>query len=75
MEDAASLAVVLPKGTQPEDVVERLRLYESFRYKRANNLQEYSRIAGRDLGENGLDSKFPMHRSNLSKADDADKNK
>lgn len=62
MEDAASLAVVLPRDTQASDVAERLQLYESFRLQRAHRIQEYSRIAGRDLGkdEPGLNSTFPV---------------
>ncbi|KAK7952086.1 salicylate hydroxylase [Apiospora aurea] len=48
MEDAAALAVVLPKGTAPKDVPERLRLYERIRYDRAHNIQEYSRQSGKD---------------------------
>ncbi|KAF2968845.1 hypothetical protein GQX73_g4742 [Xylaria multiplex] len=48
MEDAAALGTVLPKGTYPADVPERLQLYERIRYKRAHMIQEYSRQAGRD---------------------------
>ncbi|KAK8126463.1 uncharacterized protein PG998_002222 [Apiospora kogelbergensis] len=48
MEDAAALAAVLPKGTTPDDVPERLRLYEKIRYERAHTIQEYSRQAGQD---------------------------
>ncbi|KAK8019428.1 salicylate hydroxylase [Apiospora arundinis] len=48
MEDAAALAAVLPKGTAPDDVPERLRLYEKIRYERAHTIQEYSRQAGKD---------------------------
>ncbi|CAK7234558.1 hypothetical protein SEUCBS140593_008984 [Sporothrix eucalyptigena] len=55
MEDAASLAVVLPKGTQPVEISERLQLYEKFRYTRANRIQEYSRLAGRDIGQDDAD--------------------
>jgi 2-polyprenyl-6-methoxyphenol hydroxylase-like FAD-dependent oxidoreductase len=58
MEDAVSLSVVLQRGTQPDEVPERLRLYETFRMERAHRVQEYSRLAGRDLGgEKALDSK------------------
>ena len=46
MEDAAALAVALQRGTTVDEVAERLRLYESFRYERANRIQEYSRQAG-----------------------------
>ncbi|KAL1870818.1 hypothetical protein VTK73DRAFT_2410 [Phialemonium thermophilum] len=57
MEDAASLAVVLPRDTPASEVPERLRLYESFRYERAHRIQAYSRQAGRNMGkgEKGLD--------------------
>lgn len=48
MEDAAALATVLPKGTSPKDVAERLRLYEKIRYERAHTIQEFSRQAGKD---------------------------
>lgn len=58
IEDAASLAVMLPPGTQPEEVRERLKIYEKTRYERANRIQEYSRVAGSDLKDNvKLDSK------------------
>jgi hypothetical protein len=49
IEDAVSLAVVLPLGTTPEEVPERLKLYEKIRYTRANKIQEYSRQAGEDF--------------------------
>lgn len=48
IEDAAALAVVFPAGTPPEEVAERLRLYEKIRYERANAIQEFSRQAGLD---------------------------
>ncbi|OHW92982.1 FAD binding domain-containing protein [Colletotrichum incanum] len=48
MEDAAALAVVLPKGTSPDDVTERLHLYEKIRMERAHTIQEFSRQAGKD---------------------------
>lgn len=58
IEDAASLSIVLPKGTTPQDVPERLRLYEKIRYDRAHNIQEFSRQAGADWidGKPRLDS-------------------
>lgn len=48
IEDAATLSVVLPRGTPPQDVPERLRLYEKIRYDRAHTIQEFSRKAGED---------------------------
>ncbi|KAK1705489.1 hypothetical protein BDP67DRAFT_623120 [Colletotrichum lupini] len=48
MEDGAALAVVLPKGTSPDEVPERLRLYEKIRMERAHKIQEFSRQAGKD---------------------------
>ncbi|TIA66558.1 FAD/NAD(P)-binding domain-containing protein [Aureobasidium pullulans] len=53
IEDAAALAVVLPLGTQADEVAERLKLYETCRYERAHRIQEYTRQAGRCLGEDG----------------------
>lgn len=59
IEDAASLAVVLQKPVKLEQVPERLALYESIRMERANRLQDYSRIAGRDIGKDEqFDSKL-----------------
>ncbi|KAF2728095.1 FAD/NAD(P)-binding domain-containing protein [Polyplosphaeria fusca] len=51
IEDGASLAVVLPLGSSVEEIPERLKLYEKCRYERASRIQEYSRIAGKDLGD------------------------
>ncbi len=39
---------MLPTGTAPSAVPERLRLYEEIRYKRAHDIQEFSRQAGKD---------------------------
>lgn len=62
IEDAATLSIVLPKGTSPEDVPGRLHLYEKIRYDRAHNIQEFSRQAGADWvdGKPKLDSKHAM---------------
>jgi 2-polyprenyl-6-methoxyphenol hydroxylase-like FAD-dependent oxidoreductase len=61
IEDAMSLSAVLPFGTRPADVPERLLLYEKIRYERAHAIQQFTRLAGRDLDqqEGGkLDSMF-----------------
>ncbi|KAF1933856.1 FAD binding domain-containing protein [Didymella exigua CBS 183.55] len=50
IEDAASLAVMLQKGTPLSAIPERLRLYQKCRFERASHIQEISRIAGMDLG-------------------------
>ncbi|KAI4670487.1 uncharacterized protein J4E79_000769 [Alternaria viburni] len=50
IEDAASLAVMLPLGTPLDSIPARLKLYEKCRYERASTIQEYSRVAGKDLG-------------------------
>ncbi|RYN88806.1 hypothetical protein AA0120_g7163 [Alternaria tenuissima] len=50
IEDAASLAVMLPLGTPLDSIPARLKLYEKCRYERASAIQEYSRLAGKDLG-------------------------
>jgi hypothetical protein len=66
IEDAASLAVVLPLGTKPGEVVERLKLYEEIRMERANRIQEYSRLAGADLDDQAKkDSKLIRFHSRL----------
>jgi 2-polyprenyl-6-methoxyphenol hydroxylase-like FAD-dependent oxidoreductase len=65
IEDAMSLSAVLPFGTQPADVPERLHLYEKIRYERAHAIQQFTRLAGRDLDqqEGGkLDSMFQVNR-------------
>ncbi|POS68756.1 hypothetical protein DHEL01_v212850 [Diaporthe helianthi] len=48
IEDAATISVVLPRGTSPDAVSDRLKLYEKIRYDRAHQIQEYSRQAGKD---------------------------
>lgn len=48
-EDAVSLGVVLERGLKPEEVPERLKLYEAIRKSRAERLQEYTRLAGKDV--------------------------
>lgn len=61
IEDAASLAVVLRKGTDSNEVPGRLRLYQDIRIERANRLRNYSRNAGRDivgLGKENFNSEF-----------------
>lgn len=63
MEDAAALAVVLRQGVTRKEVPERLQLYEQIRLERAHKIQNYSRIAGRDIAEEGaLDSKSSVRR-------------
>lgn len=59
MEDAAALSIVLPLGTHPDEVAERLMVYETCRYERAHRIQEYTRVAGKCLAEEGkIDSKL-----------------
>ena len=49
MEDAVALGVVLERGLKPEEVPDRLKLYEAIRKGRAQRLQEYTRLAGKDV--------------------------
>ena len=49
IEDAASLAVVLPGDTPIDEIPDRLQLYEQIRRERAHRIQDFSRIAGSDL--------------------------
>ncbi|KAK2798504.1 hypothetical protein FQN51_007658 [Onygenales sp. PD_10] len=53
IEDAASLAVLLHEGVPRDEIPERLKLYEKCRLERAHNIQEYTRLAGRDLDQWG----------------------
>ena len=53
IEDAVSLAAVLPLGTQPDEIEERLRLYESCRYERSHAIQHNTKLAGRDRDKIG----------------------
>lgn len=53
IEDAVSLAAVLPLGTQPEEIEERLSLYESCRYERSHAIQHNTKLAGRDRDKIG----------------------
>ena len=49
IEDAVALAVVLERGLAAEEVLDRLKLYEKIRKERAETVQEYTRLAGKDL--------------------------
>ncbi|KAI9149641.1 FAD-dependent monooxygenase OpS4 [Paramyrothecium foliicola] len=49
IEDAASISALLPRGTTPDDVPQRLNLYETLRRDRAHTIQEFTRSAGRNL--------------------------
>jgi 2-polyprenyl-6-methoxyphenol hydroxylase-like FAD-dependent oxidoreductase len=56
MEDACSLAAVLPLGTTKEDIPERLELYQKCRMERANKIQDGTRLSGtsqKDLAKMG----------------------
>lgn len=48
VEDAVALGVVLEEGITAAEVPDRLKLYESIRKERAESIQHYSRIVGRD---------------------------
>ena len=49
IEDAAALSVVLERSVTPDQVQERLKLYQDIRKPRADTLQEHTRLAGEDL--------------------------
>ncbi|RMD44997.1 hypothetical protein DV735_g78, partial [Chaetothyriales sp. CBS 134920] len=49
MEDAAAIGVVLERGLSRDQVPDRLKLYQDIRYERANRIQEYSRLMGKDI--------------------------
>ncbi|RMJ27116.1 FAD binding domain-containing protein [Aspergillus sp. HF37] len=58
IEDAISLAVVLPLGTPVEEVPERLELYHDIRHDRATRIQGFSRAVGEDCTE---DKQLDIH--------------
>jgi 2-polyprenyl-6-methoxyphenol hydroxylase-like FAD-dependent oxidoreductase len=51
MEDAVSLAVLMPLGISPNEIPERLELYQKVRDERAHRIQEVSRITGANLDD------------------------
>lgn len=57
VEDAVSIATLLPMGTPSSAVLERLQLYEQCRYERAHNIQEFTRLVGRDASELAAEGK------------------
>lgn len=75
IEDAVSLAAVLPLGTMAEALPERLTIYERCRYERSHTIQHFTKLAGRDRDKIGpkdeqIDSKIsslsPISRSNAN---------
>lgn len=48
IEDAAAITAVFPLGTLPEEIHDRLTLYQQCRYERASTIQEWSRLKGLD---------------------------
>jgi salicylate hydroxylase len=52
IEDAVSIATLLPQNTRVEDILGRLQLYELARMSRVEKVLEYTRMNGRD--ENDL---------------------
>ncbi|KAJ1323508.1 salicylate hydroxylase [Microdochium nivale] len=61
MEDAVSLATLLPMGVTPEQIPERLALYEKLRDERAHRIQEVSRMMGEDMDDETR-KKFDMFK-------------
>lgn len=58
MEDAVALGTVLERGLSPDEIPERLKLYNEIRYERACKVQQFTRVAGLDVQDGQLDSKF-----------------
>jgi salicylate hydroxylase len=50
VEDAVSVAIMLPLGTAPEQVPSRLALYERARMERVSTIQEFTRLSGQYVG-------------------------
>ncbi|VUC25211.1 unnamed protein product [Clonostachys rosea] len=51
VEDAISLVCLLPRGTLPDELADRLALYQKIRDERAHKVQQATRMSGRDLSE------------------------
>ncbi|KAK5130000.1 hypothetical protein LTR08_002555 [Meristemomyces frigidus] len=51
IEDAVSLAALLPLGTSPDDIPDRIKIYEECRFERSHKIQEFTRTAGKDATE------------------------
>lgn len=64
VEDAVSLAMMLPAGVERHEVPERLQVYEQARHQRATTIQEMTRESSKilDLGR----GKIPMHSGELA---------
>ncbi|KAH0367998.1 FAD/NAD(P)-binding domain-containing protein, partial [Aureobasidium melanogenum] len=54
IEDAVSVAVLLPLGTSKQQIPERLRLYERCRKQRNETILMYTRMNGRDEGDDSV---------------------
>jgi salicylate hydroxylase len=54
IEDAVSVAVLLPLGTAKQQIPERLRLYEKCRKERNETVLMYTRMNGRDEGDDSV---------------------
>lgn len=66
IEDAVSLAVMLPKDVSREDVSERLKVYQMARHERATTVQEMTRESSKLLShEKGMyfPSRLTSHRN------------
>ena len=53
IEDAVSLAAVLPLGTTPDEIPDRLSVYEGCRYERSHYIQHATKLVGRDRDKIG----------------------
>ena len=60
IEDAASIAQLLPESTSASEVSDRLQLYESIRYERVTHVQEQTRINGLDEDKRPAGKDFGM---------------
>lgn len=54
IEDAIALGVVFERGLKSDEIPARLKLYEKIRFKRANRIQQYTRIAGGDVKDKSV---------------------
>jgi salicylate hydroxylase len=58
IEDAVSIAALLPRGTTPQDIPARLELYQNSRRPRVDFVLHYTRLNGRDEND-AIASRIP----------------
>lgn len=72
IEDAVSIATLLPRGTTPHDIPMRLDMYQTARRPRVDFVLHYTRVNGRDENDAAGDRmprKFALIAEEYTRAD------